>query len=338
MSKQWRLPMPKNYSHLTYESRCQIYALKQGGASSADIAAQLGVHKSTINREINRNSGERGYRFKQAQELAEVRRHQANRGPTKMLDEYVAIIEEKLINEQWSPEQISGWMKLNLGHSLSHETIYEHIRRDKKQGGNLYKNLRHGGKKYRKDKNRPAGKSCIPARVDIDERPDIVEKKERIGDWELDTIIGKNHVGAIVSMVDRASKFTKLMLVPDKKSDTVSLAINEALTPLKSYVLTMTADNGGEFAGHQELNKSLDAQVYFAKPYHSWERGLNEHTNGLVRQYFPKGTKFDSLTQDEVLRVETLLNSRPRKALNFQTPMEVFQMALSGSLSGALRT
>jgi IS30 family transposase len=326
----------KGYRHLTYEERCQIYALKKSGMPSSVIALEVGVNKSTINREILRNSGETGYRYKQAQQLSEVRRREASRAPNKMTDDYIAIIEDKLVNEQWSPEQISGWMKRHLAYSVSHECIYQHIWRDKQQGGNLYKHLRHASKKYSKRSAKHAGRGCIPGRVDIDERPKIVEEKQRIGDWELDTIIGRNHNGAIVSMVDRASKFTKLMIVPNKTSEAVTSAIIEALDPIKPFVLTMTADNGKEFAAHEELKQVLDAQVYFAKPYHSWERGLNEHTNGLVRQYFPKGTKFDSLRQDDVQKVESLLNSRPRKALDFQTPMEAFSRSISDLLGGAL--
>ena len=326
----------KGYRHLTYEERCQIYALKKSGIPSSVIALDLGVHKSTINRELLRNSGDKGYRYKQAQRLSDEKRRQASCAPTKMTDECIATIEDKLINEQWSPEQISGWMKRIFGYSISHESIYQHIWRDKKRGGSLYKHLRHGGKKYNKRSGTYAGRGCIPGRVDIDERPKVVDKKQRIGDWELDTIIGKNHNGAIVSMVNRASKFTKLMLVPYKTSDAVTSAITDALLPLKPFVFTMTADNGKEFAGHQELKAVLGAQVYFAKPYHSWERGLNEHTNGLVRQYFPKGTDFDSLRQDDVQEVESLLNSRPRKVLDFQTPMEVFPGSFPDLLGDAL--
>ena len=190
--------------------------------------------------------------------MSDEKRRQASCAPTKMTDECIASIEDKLINEQWSPEQISGWMKRIFGYSISHESIYQHIWRDKKRGGSLYKHLRHGGKKYNKRSGTYAGRVCIPGRVDIDERPKVVDKKQRISDWELDTRIGKNHNGAIVSMVDRASKFTKLMLVPYKTSDAVTSAINE-------------------------------------------------HTNGLVRQYFPKGTDFDSLRQDDVQEVESLL-------------------------------
>lgn len=325
----------KGYSHLTYETRCQIHTLKKSGMASSSIAMEVGVNKSTITREIQRNSGDGGYRFKQAQRLSESRRSNASSAPLKMTADCIELIEDKL-DIQWSPVQISGWMKRNLNYSVSPERIYQHIWQDKKNGGYLYKHLRHGNKKYNKRSGKNAGRGCIPGRIDIDERPKIIDEKQRIGDWELDTIIGKNHHGAIVSMVDRASKFTKLVLVPNKTSDEVTSAIAIALDPLKPFVLTMTADNGKEFAGHQELTQRLDAQVYFAKPYHSWERGLNEHTNGLVRQYFPKGTEFASLNQDDVQKVESLLNERPRKVLDFQTPMEVFRRSFSDLLGGAL--
>jgi IS30 family transposase len=329
--------MAKGYRHLTYEDRCQIFALMKSGMSYADIARQLNVDKGTISREIRRNSGDGGYIYQQAHDLSEDRRHEASSTPSKMTPEVIELIEEK-IRAQWSPEQISGWMQRNLGYSVSHERIYLHIWRDKKLGGDLYKHLRHKGKKYTSRGKSNAGRGVIPGRMDIDERPLVVNDKKRIGDWELDTIIGKNHKGAIVSMVDRASKYTKLVLVPDKTSGTVTSAITGALQPLKPFVLTMTADNGKEFAGHQELTQVLEATVYFAKPYHSWERGLNEHTNGLVRQYFPKKTAFDSLSPDDVQTVEFLLNSRPRKALDFQTPIEVFRRANVDLSSVALQS
>jgi IS30 family transposase len=326
----------KGYRHLTYENRCQIYTLKKSGMAPSNIALELGLNKSTITRELQRNSGDTGYRFKQAQRLSESRRSEASGTSLKMTPDFRDLIEDKLAI-QWSPVQISGWMKRNLSSSISHERIYQHIWRDKKQGGTLYKHLRHNGKKYHKRGSKNAGRGFIPGRIDIEERPKIVEEKQRIGDWELDTIIGKDHHGAIVSMVDRASKFSKLMLVPNKTSESVTSAITKSLGPLEPFVLTMTADNGKEFAAHEQLKQVLDAQVYFAKPYHSWERGLNEHTNGLVRQYFPKGTRFDSLSQDDVQKVESLLNGRPRKVLDFQTPMEVFSPSFPDLLGGALQ-
>jgi IS30 family transposase len=228
-------------------------------------------------------------------------------------------------------------MEENCKEFVSHETIYEYIWEDKKNGGGLYKHLRHHGKKYNKRAGKNAGRGLIPNRVDIEERPAIVEKKERTGDWEGDTIIGKDHVGAIVSLVDRATKMAKLVLVENKTAEVVTEAIETALSPVQDVVHTITLDNGKEFAMHEKVAASLNAKVYFAKPYRSWERPLNEHTNGLVRQYFPKKTRFDTLTEDEVKRVEDLLNNRPRKVLGYRTPLEVFNETRFGSPSVALQ-
>ena len=200
----------KGYRHLTYEDRCQIYTLNKSGMSNSDISIELKVDRSTIGRELKRNAGDNGYRFKQAHNLSILRRINAGTGAKKLKGDTLNFVEDKLINHQWSPEQISGFMKKNLDTRVSHELIYQHVWRDKHNGGKLYKNLRHGSKKYNKRSGKNAGRGVIPGRVDIDERPKIVESKNRLGDWELDTIIGKNHNGAIVSMVDRASKFTKL--------------------------------------------------------------------------------------------------------------------------------
>jgi len=302
------------------------------------IAAELGVNQSTVHRELKRNSGNRGYRFKQAEQVSQDRREAASRqAAKKMTPKTLGIIVQKLRQEQWSPEQISGWLKKNLSLSISHETIYAYIWKDKRSGGNLYTCLRHRGKKYNKRGSKHAGRGLIPHRVDISERPSIVDTKMRIGDWEIDTIIGKNHIGALVSAVDRKSKFSKLMLVLNKTSRQVTDALISMLKPLKKGVHTITADNGKEFASHQKVAADLEADFYFARPYCSWERGLNEHTNGLVRQYFPKKTRFDMISQDDVLRVQNLLNSRPRKILNFKTPLEVLTHDLPGLTDDALR-
>jgi len=315
------------YHHLTYEDRCQIYAFKKQGLRPSAIARCLSVHRSTIGNELTRNNGNTGYRYKQAQSLALSRRQKASRMPCKMTPKMISVIQEKLLNYQWSPEQIAGWLAKNMKIRVSHETIYRYIWKNKRENGLLYKHLRHSGKKYNKRKGKSAGRGLIPNRIDIDKRPAIVEKKSRIGDWEIDTIIGKNHFGALVSMVDRASKYTKLVLVKNKKSQVVTNAIQKALMPISDSVHTLTADNGKEFAMHEKIASNLDAKVYFAKPYCSWERGLNEHTNGLVRQYFPKKTRFDTISEEEVQIVEDLLNSRPRKILKFLTPLEAFNRA-----------
>jgi IS30 family transposase len=324
----------KNYHHLTYEDRCQIYALKQSGLSARAIGKHLGFHHSNISCEIARNSGKRGYRFKQAQEKSKSRRTAQHK---RLTGELTARVESKLAL-QWSPQQISGWLKRHGEPTISHERIYQHIWQDKKAGGTLYKQLRHGGKKYNKRGKATAGRGCIPNRIDIDQRPDIVEQKERVGDWELDTIIGANHQGAIVSMVDRASKLTRLVKRKTKHAAGVTDALIDALGPLKEWVHTLTADNGKEFAKHQEVAGDLQADFYFAKPYHSWQRGLNEHTNGLVRQYCPKSMNLLTLTNETLQNIENLLNNRPRAVLNFQTPNEAFLAKTGTSPPVALQT
>ena len=316
--------MPEGYLHLTCEQRCQIFALLKSGHTQAHIARQIGVDPSTISRELARNSGASGYRFGQAHEAASGRRHAASSTPRKMTPEVVAVIEEKLTQEQWSPEQISGRLAQEGVATVSHESIYRHVWNDKKDGGNLYLHLRHSGKKYNKRKGRNSGRGLIPNRVDIDRRPAIVATKSRIGDWEADTIIGARHQGAILSHVERKSKYTKLVSLPDKTADAVVQASARMLGPLAHRIETITYDNGKEFAAHVEIAASLQANCYFAKPYHAWERGLNEHTNGLVRQYFPKGSDLSIVTNAEVQKVEDKLNSRPRKILGYKTPSEVF--------------
>lgn len=258
--------MAKGYHHLTYEKRCQIYALRKSGETQSAIAKQLGVHPSTISRELAKNTGKKGYRCKQAQEKAVERRRSASRAPKKMNEKMIKLINEKLAM-QWSPVQISGWIKCRKkGTSISHETIYQYIWENKRKGGSLYKELRRRGKKYNKRSSSKAGRGCIPNRVDIEKRPAIVETKLRLGDWELDTIIGACHEGAIVSIVDRASKYTKLLKVSGKTSEEVTNAIIKMLSPVKQFVHTLTSDNGKEFAGHEEVSTALNASFYFAKP------------------------------------------------------------------------
>ena len=325
--------LPKGYHHLTYDQRCQIYILKARGDTSSSIATMLKVHHSTICRELKRNKGQRGYRHQQAQEKAFLRKNsQPNK---KMTPQIVTSIEEK-IKLQWSPIQISGWLKRHGKEHVSHETIYNHIWKDKQQGGQLYRELRHQGKKYNKQRKGTSGRGSIPGRIDIKQRPCIVEEKTRLGDGELDTVIGAGHKGVIVSMVERTSKLTKLAKVSHKTAEEVGQALIEQLKPIKDFVHTLTAENGKEFAYHQMVSFELETDFYFATTYHSWERGLNEHTNGLVRQYFPKTQSFLDTIFKDIKRVETLLNNRPRKVLNFETPLEAFSRLSTNMLcSGA---
>lgn len=319
--------MPQGYHHVTRDIRSQIYALKAIGTSLRKIAVLVGHDVSTISREIKRNTGGRGYRYKQADAMAIERRSNASRRPKKLTPALVTTIIEKL-QEQWSPEQISGRLKAQGIASISHEAIYQLVWNDKRDGGALYQHLRHHGKKYNKRSSGKAGRGCIPNRVDIDERPAIVEQKIRIGDWEGDTIIGAKHQGAIVSHVERFSKFTLLKKVDNKTSELVTQATIEKLGQTSLPVLTITYDNGKEFSEHTKITKTLKTDCYFAKPYHSWERGLNEHTNGLVRQYLPKSTDFTKVSDERVQLIADKLNNRPRKILNYKTPLEVVMMHL----------
>lgn len=328
--------MPKAYHHLTHDQRCQLYALKQRHFTQTQMAADLGVSQGTISRELARNQGKRGYRFKQAGAFAAQRCSARVGVATAMTASLTARVERFLIEWQWSPEQISGALKREDGTKISHESLYRHIWKDKKNGGKLYEHLRQRGKKRNKRGAANAGRGLIPGRVDIALRPEIVDAKTRVGDWELDSIIGAKHQGAITSMVERKTKLTRLVLQKGATAEATKTGIIARLEPLKKYVKTLTSDNGKEFASHENISEKLDASFYFCTPYRSWERGLNENTNGLVRQYFPKGTNFATLTSADVQRVEDLLNNRPRKTLNYHSPNEVFAKLTDTTLNYAL--
>lgn len=308
----------RTYKQLTYEQRCQIYALKKINHSQQAIADVIGVNQSAISRELKRNSGKRGYRFKQAQALRD-KRFLSSTKAVKMTGSLILLINKKL-EMRWSPEQVSGWLEGEKKIKLSHETIYKHIWSDKRLGGQLYRYLRRKGKAYQSRGKSQAGRGHIINRVSIDERPAVVDEKSRVGDWEIDLVIGKGHSGAIVTIVERSLSFTVSKRIVNKKADTVTKATIELLAPYKDVVHTITADNGKEFAYHEKMTEALEAPVYFADPYCSWQRGLNENTNGLLRQYWPKETDFKKISASEVESVILALNNRPRKKLGFKTP------------------
>lgn len=288
------------------------------------IALQLGVDQSSISRELKRNKGKRGYRPKQANGKADLRKKETVKSlvmTTEMIDKIKVHLKEL-----WSPEQISGTLKSDINETLSvsHETIYKFIRTDKTNGGALYKCLRRKAKKYTsRCKDKQAGRGFIKDRVGIEKRPSVVDKRSRIGDWEIDLVIGKGHSGALLTIVERVTSYTVTKRIFDKSARTVTDATIELLRPFKDCILTITADNGKEFAYHKEVSKSLGCSYYFADPYCSWQRGLNENTNGLLRQYWPKLTDF-KLVSDEDVRVNLIqLNNRPRKKLFFKTPLQI---------------
>ena len=309
-----------SYQQLTREQRYQIYALLKAGHRQTQIAALIVCHKSTISRELRRNRGAKGYRPKQATELALRRRCQGHR--VRISPQTWERI-ELLLQQQWSPEQIHGRLRLEQQPTVSPEWIYQYVYVNKLRGGTLYRHLR-SQKKQRKRYGRGARHAQIPNRTSIDERPAIVARKRRIGDWEADTIIGARHQGAILSCTERKSKLTLLRKLDTKGALEVKREFVDLLAPCADKVFTITVDNGKEFCDHKAIASLLKARIYFAHPYASWERGLNENTNGLVRQYFPKKSDFASITDTDVRRVAARLNNRPRKSLGFKTPNEVF--------------
>ncbi len=315
------------YTQLDYIKRCEIYAFWQAGYSQTKIAKEVGVHKSTISREFKRNmfwwnSRIPQYKPNYAQTYCEGR-HKSKKKLVKFTKEVANFVRAKLLQE-WSPDQISGYAKRHQLFSISHERIYQFILSDKKKGGKLYKHLRHQHKKYRKRYGSPDRQGPIKNRVMIDDRPEIVNQKQRLGDWEIDTIVSKQHKSAIVTLVERVSKKTLIGQVGSKRSDFVRDQVIRLLSSLKAYVFSITADNGGEFSQHERIAAALETHVYFAHPYHSWERGLNENTNGLIRQYIPKDKDFTELTDVHIIEIQERLNNRPRKLLEYATPNEVF--------------
>jgi IS30 family transposase len=308
-----------NYKQLAREQRYQIYALKRAGQNQSQIAVLVGCHKSTISRELRRNCGQKGYRPYQADELSYDRQCEAYRSRIAW-DTWQLV--EQLLRQEWSPEQIAGWLKRTKQPTVSHECIYLYVYAEKRRGGTLHQHLR-SQKKQRKRYSGYIRRGQIPNRISIEKRPQIVANKSRFGDWEADTIVGARHKGGILSVVERKSKLVRLRKLTTKAAAEMKDNAIELLAPLASKVHTITVDNGKEFCEHELIAAGLQARIYFAHPYSSWERGLNENTNGLVRQYFPKKYDFTKITDQELQQVEDRLNNRPRKTLGYKTPNEV---------------
>jgi IS30 family transposase len=318
------------YEQLTLAKRYHISTLIKQGYTQKKIANELGVSPSTISRELKRNSD-----GKYHPETAQINYHKRlvaknkRNAITKPIENYI----RSKLKQDWSPEQIAGRMKIDKGLSIHHETIYRFIYTNKASNGRLYLHLRHKNKKYHKRSQEYQRRGTIKNRICISKRPKVADNKKRIGDWEIDTVIGANHQGALVTIVDRKSKFTLIKKVESKHADVVTQATIDLLHPLKALTHTITSDNGKEFAYHEVIAQSLDTSFYFANPYHSWERGLNEHTNGLIRQYIPKKSEFSNISKEEIVTIANKLNHRPRKVLGFKTPFEVFMTAFSKKMA-----
>jgi IS30 family transposase len=309
----------KKYQQLTLEQRYQIHALLKAGQPKSEIARIIGMHKSTIGRELTRNRSRCGYRPKYAHRLA--RQRIAGKAKPRITEDTWREVDQKL-KRQWSPEQISGRRSIEGKSPVSHEWIYQRIYRDKSSGGTLYLNLRCS-RPNRKRYGRYDKRGSLVDQTSIEKRPAIVNKKGRIGDWEIDTLLGKRpQKEAIVSITERRSKLLRMRKIKCRKGELVKSAV---CTKLKGMTVhTLTSDNGREFSEHASIARTLNASFYFCHPYASWERGLNENTNGLLRQYFPKKTPWVNITDRYVSQVENKLNNRPRKTLGYLTPNEVY--------------
>jgi IS30 family transposase len=308
-----------SYAQLAQVERYQILALSVAGRSQSEIAAELGRHPATISRELRRNSGAGDYCPDQAHALALERRRDK---PRRRIGEHVRDAVDLLVGWDWSPEQVSLWLAAEPGLSVSHEWIYQHIYADKRAGGTLHTHLRCQ-KARRKRYGGRDRRGVINNRVSIDERPAIVETRLRLGDWEIDTLVGAKRSGALLSLTERKSRSVLLAKLPCASADEVVYAALGLLAPLIDLTHTITADNGKEFSGHADIARVLEAGFYFAHPYSPWERGTNENANGLIRQYFPKSRDFSTITQEELDYVMDRLNNRPRKCLGMRTPNQV---------------
>jgi IS30 family transposase len=312
-----------NYNQLTHSQRYRIEILLSMSQSYSVIANEIGVHKSTVSREVRRNWHEGRYQAQTAIHLTFVRRKSATKY-SKHSPAIIRFVRQALTKEQWSPEQISHTMRQTMHPWVSHEWIYRYIWHDKRHDGNLFQHLRTRHKRYRKRYATKPRQRIFAGSKPISLRPDVANLRQRIGDWEIDTVLGKTGQSVLVTAVDRKSRYLIMRLAPRKTSDAVLQALVKMYHSLKRRVHTITCDNGAEFAQHRLLAKKLKADIYFCTPYHSWERGTNENTNGLIRQYFPKATNFDLVKPIEVKRIMDKLNRRPRKTLNFNTPKQVF--------------
>lgn len=309
------------YKQLTSEQRYTISVLLQNRTKQKDIAKAINVSASTVSREIRRNSGVRrhyNWETAQANAVQTRRRKPGNRSVDKDVMEEAKRL---LITEQWSPEQISGVLAKD-GKYISHETIYRMIRKDKAEGGTLYKHCRH----KLKHRTRPVGgkRISIPNRTSISERPTEADGK-RFGDFEMDTIVGRGNHGAIVTLIERSTNMLFMRkLKKGKNAKELAQTVIHLLSPFKDHIKSITTDNGTEFACHEMIAKSLGVTIYFADPYASWQKGAIENANGLIRQYVPKKETFEHISQQQITKYSKKINMRPRKKLDFNTPQDCF--------------
>jgi transposase, IS30 family len=315
------------YRQLSTEERYQIAALRRQKLSSNQIAAALRRHPSTIAREVQRNATpyDGAYRPSYAKEMTSGRRRRSRRNARYEAIHFAPVA--ALLELRWSPEQIVGRRRLEGLPVMSHETIYLWIRRDKRRGGSLWTHLRHGRKRCRKRYRGRDSRGRLPGKRPIQDRPKLVAERKRFGDWEADTVHGKGKP-CIATAVERKSGIVRIGPLPRATVEYTNARLIELLSHEHHPVRTITSDNGVEFHGYKRLEQALDTTIYFATPHHAWERGTNENTNGLIRQFLPKGTSLARLSQARCTAIASQLNHRPRKRLGFLSPLEVYHQSV----------
>src|SRR5947209_14873810 len=318
------------YHQITSEERYTLATLRkqQPRLSHAAIAVNMGRHRSTIARELKRNCCESdgGYRHDRAQQLARLRLKRSRRNSHLTTEDWQMI--EELLQADFSPEQVSGTLRRFGVLHVSHETIYRHIWRDKRQGGTLYRRLRQRPK-YRKRYGTNEKRGKVAGKRHISERPAVVEHRKQIGHWEIDTVAGTGSKHCILTLVERVTGCVLIGKLRDHTVDALNDRLLDIINGSPHLFNTIPAHNGTEFHGYRHIEQLTGVQIYFATPYHSWERGTNENTNGLIRQYLPKRTSMKHITQRRCNEIANTLNNRPRKRHGFLTPIEKLQQHIN---------
>ena len=313
-----------SYHQLTSGERYMLSALRRQGLHQAAIARQLGRHRSTIGRELQRNGSrwDGSYRPSVAIERTSGRRSRSRRNQRFTRTDLRRV--DALLRQQWSPEQVSGYLRRHRLLSISHETIYRHVWRDRRHGGTLYQQLRGARKQRRKRYGAYDSRGRLAGKRPITDRPPIVERRGRLGDWEIDTVMGTGSPHCLVTLVERKTGYLLLGKLEARTQAHLSCQTIRLARAYAARSHTVTADNGTEFHDYASIERALGVRFYFATPHHAWERGTSENTNGLVRQYVPKGTSMADLTQPDCAAIAAALNTRPRKRLDYKTPQECF--------------
>lgn len=315
------------YTQITLVERVLMNGYLWQGLAVTQVAKELGRHRSSIYRELARNRSRDGrYRVQQADSAAHVRRSYSRRN--RRLTEQDWALVESLIEEDWSPEQVAGWLDLHGILQISHETIYQHIWKDKRQGGRMYRHLRQATKLRRKRGGSHDSRGRLPGKRTIQERPEAVEARQEVGHWEADTMRGADKA-CVMTLVERAIGYVEIGKLDSKSADDLTGRATQLIGRQPLPVRTVTADNGTEFHGYANIERDTHTRFYFATPYHAWERATSENTNGLIRQYLPKRRSMASLSQDRCDAIARKLNSRPRKRLGYLTPEECYSILTS---------